>query len=100
MLPSFQRMFRPTLQFIHMCPLYSLTPLHCRASFFVRHVKCLQYGNMNAPSYFEIQADDLKRASAFYADIFAWKFAKTEGLAVEYWRIETEGPRGGLLKRP
>ena len=42
----------------------------------------------------------MKRASAFYADIFGWKFTKTEGLPVEYWRIETDGPRGGLLKRP
>jgi|SRR6266481_3300499 len=55
---------------------------------------------MKGPSYFEIQADDMKRASAFYADIFGWKFTKTEGLPVEYWRIETDGPRGGLLKRP
>ena len=55
---------------------------------------------MNAPSYFEIQVDDTKRASRFYADIFGWKFAKAEGLPVEYWRIETDGPRGGLLKRP
>ena len=55
---------------------------------------------MNGPSYFEIQADDTKRASAFYADIFGWNFTKTEGLPVEYWRIETDGSRGGLLKRP
>jgi predicted enzyme related to lactoylglutathione lyase len=55
---------------------------------------------MNAPSYFEIQADDAQRASNFYAEIFGWKFSKAEGLPVEYWRIETDGPRGGLLKRP
>ena len=55
---------------------------------------------MNAPAYFEIQADDLKRARDFYGAIFGWKFAKAEGLPVEYWRIETDGPRGGLLKRP
>jgi predicted enzyme related to lactoylglutathione lyase len=55
---------------------------------------------MNAPSYFEIQADEPARAARFYADIFGWKFTKAEGLPVEYWRIETEGPRGGLLKRP
>ena len=55
---------------------------------------------MNGPSYFEIQADDPSRASRFYADIFGWKFAKADGLPVEYWRIETDGPRGGLLKRP
>jgi predicted enzyme related to lactoylglutathione lyase len=55
---------------------------------------------MNSPSYFEIQADDTKRASQFYADLFGWKFTKVEGLPVEYWRIETDGLRGGLLKRP
>ena len=55
---------------------------------------------MNGPSYFEIQADDLKRASNFYGQIFGWKFIKAEGLPVEYWRIETQGPRGGLLQRP
>ncbi len=55
---------------------------------------------MNAPSYFEIQADDPSRAVRFYRDVFGWKFDKVEGLPIEYWRIETEGPRGGLLKRP
>jgi predicted enzyme related to lactoylglutathione lyase len=55
---------------------------------------------MNGPSYFEIQAEDIKRASAFYERIFGWKFTEATGLPVEYWRIETDGPRGGLLKRP
>jgi predicted enzyme related to lactoylglutathione lyase len=55
---------------------------------------------MNAPSYFEIQAEDPARAAHFYSEIFRWKFTRAEGLPVEYWRIETEGPRGGLLKRP
>lgn len=55
---------------------------------------------MNAPNYFEIQADDCNRASRFYAEIFGWNFKKIEGLPIEYWRIETDGPRGGLLKRP
>jgi predicted enzyme related to lactoylglutathione lyase len=55
---------------------------------------------MNEPSYFEIQADDTNRASRFYSEVFGWKFAKAEGLPGEYWRIETDGPRGGLLKRP
>src|SRR6185503_19058010 len=55
---------------------------------------------MNGPSYFEIQADDCERASRFYASMFGWKFSKADGLPVEYWRIETEGMRGGLLKRP
>jgi predicted enzyme related to lactoylglutathione lyase len=55
---------------------------------------------MNAPNYFEIQADNCSRAVTFYREIFDWTFSKVEGLPVEYWRIETEGPRGGLLKRP
>jgi predicted enzyme related to lactoylglutathione lyase len=55
---------------------------------------------MNAPFYFEIQADDIQRARSFYGQVFGWKFTKADGLPVEYWRIETEGPRGGLLKRP
>ena len=56
--------------------------------------------HMNGPSYFEIQADDLKRALHFYQEIFGWKFSKAEGAPIEYWRIETNGPRGGLLPRP
>jgi predicted enzyme related to lactoylglutathione lyase len=36
----------------------------------------------------------------FYREAFGWKFEKVEGLPIEYWRIETEGPRGGVLKRP
>ncbi len=55
---------------------------------------------MNAPSYFEIHVQDTSRAVAFYREIFRWSFSKAEGLPIEYWRIETEGPRGGLLKRP
>jgi predicted enzyme related to lactoylglutathione lyase len=55
---------------------------------------------MNGPSYFEIQAEDINRARNFYQEIFGWKFTKAEGLPLEYWRIETDGPRGGLLPRP
>lgn len=55
---------------------------------------------MNAPSYFEIHADDPKRAVEFYKAVFGWTFSQAEGLPIEYWRIETEGPRGGLLARP
>jgi len=50
--------------------------------------------------YFEIQADETKRAVDFYSKVFGWKFSPVEGLPVEYWRIETGGSRGGLLKRP
>ena len=55
---------------------------------------------MNAPSYFEIQADNVQRGVQFYRTVFGWKFSKAEGLPIEYWRIETAGPRGGLLQRP
>ena len=49
--------------------------------------------------YFEIQADDPKRALDFYSRIFAWKFSEVKGLPVAYWTIETGGARGGLLQR-
>jgi predicted enzyme related to lactoylglutathione lyase len=55
---------------------------------------------MNGPAYFEIQADDTQRAIGFYRGVFGWTFAQAPGLPVEYWRIETGGARGGLLKRP
>ena len=55
---------------------------------------------MNSPSYFEIQADNCSRAVKFYQEIFGWKFERDPHLPIEYWRIETNGPRGGLLKRP
>jgi predicted enzyme related to lactoylglutathione lyase len=55
---------------------------------------------MKGPSYFEIQATDVKRALEFYKTIFGWRFTRAEGLPVEYWRIDTDGPRGGLLRRP
>src|ERR671926_288044 len=50
--------------------------------------------------YFEIQADDPARAISFYSRVFGWKFEELKGLPVPYWRIETGGSRGGLLKRP
>ena len=50
--------------------------------------------------YFEIQADDPKRAATFYAQVFGWKFSEVPGLPIPYWTIETGGSRGGLLKRP
>lgn len=49
--------------------------------------------------YFEIQADDPKRALDFYSRIFAWKFSEVKGHPVAYWTIETGGARGGLLQR-
>lgn len=63
---------------------------------------------MNRPSYFEIHADDVKRAQKFYADVFGWTFQKWEDKAagaMEYYMITTgeekdqPGLNGGLLKR-
>jgi uncharacterized protein len=51
--------------------------------------------------YFEIQADDVRRAIGFYTAVFGWKFSEVEGLSIPYWHIETgSGSEGGLLKRP
>ena len=50
--------------------------------------------------YFEIQADDTKRAIDFYSQVFGWKFSLVPGLPIPYWTIETGGSRGGLLQRP
>jgi uncharacterized protein len=55
---------------------------------------------MNGHFYFEVQADDIHRAAGFYKEVFGWKFEQAHGLPVEYWRIDTGGTRGGLLKRP
>ncbi len=50
--------------------------------------------------YFEIQADDTTRAIGFYSKVFGWRFAKAEGLPIEYWRISAGGVEAGLLQRP
>ena len=55
---------------------------------------------MNSPVYFEIQADNPEQAITFYAAVFGWRFTKQVDLPTDYWRIETEDMRGGLLKRP
>lgn len=55
---------------------------------------------MNTIGYFEIQSSDCKREIDFYQSIFGWKFIKNELAPIEYYRIETEGINGGLLKRP
>jgi predicted enzyme related to lactoylglutathione lyase len=55
---------------------------------------------MNSVGYFEIQADDPERLVVFYRDLFGWRFTRQGGLPVPYWRIETDGIRGGLLQRP
>jgi predicted enzyme related to lactoylglutathione lyase len=57
--------------------------------------------------HFEIQADDVERAMAFYAAVFGWEFqdygAAMGGAA--YWGVVTgpadePGINGGLLPRP
>ena len=52
--------------------------------------------------WFEIPADNVERAKAFYADLFGWKIEKFPG-PMEYWHIDTGGandtPDGGLMKR-
>jgi predicted enzyme related to lactoylglutathione lyase len=55
---------------------------------------------VKGPSYFEIQAADVQRAVAFYKSVFGWRFTRAEGMPIEYWRIDTDGARGGVLQRP
>jgi len=55
---------------------------------------------MNSPAFFEIQTDDPQQAMRFYGSVFGWQFTNVPGLPVEYWLIQTENMRGGLLKRP
>lgn len=55
---------------------------------------------MNTIGYFEIQATDAVKALEFYKTVFGWRFTKHEGLPIEYYDIETDSIRGGLLKRP
>ncbi len=55
---------------------------------------------MNTLAYFEIQSSDPMRDKQFYEAVFGWKFIKEELVPIEYYRIETNGMYGGLLKRP
>lgn len=55
---------------------------------------------MDSVAYFEIQSSDPAAAARFYGDVFGWKFTHDPSLPIEYYRIETPGIRGGLLKRP
>jgi predicted enzyme related to lactoylglutathione lyase len=55
--------------------------------------------------HFEIQADDLDRAKAFYTQAFGWTFEDWSGVTGSpYWGIGTgedePGIGGGLLQRP
>jgi predicted enzyme related to lactoylglutathione lyase len=55
---------------------------------------------MNAIAYFEIQSMNPEKAITFYQTLFGWRFTRAEQLPLPYWRIDTEGLRGGLLQRP
>ncbi len=55
---------------------------------------------MNTIGYFEIQSSDVLRELIFYQNVFGWKFFKEENVPIDYYRIETNGMNGGLLKRP
>jgi predicted enzyme related to lactoylglutathione lyase len=58
---------------------------------------------MNRVTHFEIPADDTKRASEFYREVFGWAF-KSWGGPEEYLLVETgpnsePGINGGLMKK-
>lgn len=62
----------------------------------------------NRVIHFEIQADDIERAKAFYEKTFDWKIGqimtKEEG-GMDYWGLETgpegtPGINGGMYQRP
>jgi predicted enzyme related to lactoylglutathione lyase len=61
---------------------------------------------MSRVVHFEIQADDVERAKAFYAAAFGWEFADYgEFTGTTYWGVVTgpddqPGINGGLLQRP
>lgn len=52
--------------------------------------------------WFEIPADDLKRAQKFYKSLFGWKINAFPQMA-DYWHVDTGGPDdspdGGMLPR-
>jgi len=52
--------------------------------------------------WFEIPADNVERAKAFYNKLFGWKIERLPG-PKPYWQIDTGGddrtPNGGILER-
>jgi predicted enzyme related to lactoylglutathione lyase len=52
--------------------------------------------------HFEIPADDVERARAFYSELFGWKFSAMQGFE-DYWTFDTGDPAldpgGGLMAR-
>jgi len=61
---------------------------------------------MSRVVHFEIQADDVERAKAFYAAVFEWSYQDySEYVNSTYWGVVTgpddePGINGGLLQRP
>ena len=61
---------------------------------------------MSRPVHFEIQADDVDRAKAFYGAVFGWEFQDWSSVGGStYWGVitgpeGTPGINGGLLPRP
>ncbi len=61
---------------------------------------------MSRPVHFEVQADDVERAKAFYAAVFGWQFTDWSSVVGSTcWGIttgpaDTPGIDGGLLERP
>ena len=55
---------------------------------------------MNTIGYFEIQSSETAREIEFYKTVFGWTFIKDPHIPIEYYRIETNGMNGGLMKRP
>ena len=58
---------------------------------------------MPRPVHFELGADDVERAIAFYEKVFGWKFQKWDG-PIDYWLIMTgeegePGIDGGLGRK-
>jgi predicted enzyme related to lactoylglutathione lyase len=57
---------------------------------------------MNRPVHFEIPADNVERACAFFTQVFAWKIEKWPG-PFPYWNVTTgdSGPgiNGAIMNR-
>lgn len=58
---------------------------------------------MARPVHFEIPADDVERAKAFYEKSFGWQFTLYPG-AMPYWMVKTgecseRGIDGGMMQR-
>ncbi len=53
---------------------------------------------MSSIVHFEIPADDIQRAKAFYSSLFGWNIVGMHGM--DYMMIDTYGaPGGGMMKR-